>query len=72
MAIEKYKNEFKELLEIALIGKKREFINLLLTSLIENNIYTSFMREFLDTKRLLDLYNNEVKFDPSKVLTKII
>jgi hypothetical protein len=72
MAFEKYKNEFKELLEIALIGKKSEFINLLLTSLIENNIYTSFMREFLDTKRLLNLYNNEVKFDPSKVLTKII
>jgi hypothetical protein len=56
---EKYKNEFKDILEIALIGKKNEFVDLFLTTLIENDIYKSFLKEFLNIDRLMKLYNNE-------------
>ncbi len=59
MSDDKYKEEFKYLLEIALIGKNSEFVNLLLSSLIENNIYTSFLKEFLDIERLMKLYKNK-------------
>ena len=69
----KYKKESKKLLEIALIGKENDPAKVLLTSIIENDIDRSFLKEFLDIKRLIKLYNNEaVKLDPLKFFLKII
>jgi hypothetical protein len=69
----KYKEEFKYLLEKALIGKENKSAQFLLTSIIKNDIDRSFLKEFLDTKRLKKLYNNEaVKLDPLKLFFKII
>jgi hypothetical protein len=73
MSYDEYKEEFKDLFEIALIRNKSEFLDLFLTSLIENNINRSFFKEFLDIDRLMKLYNNEaVKFDILKSLTQVI
>jgi hypothetical protein len=73
MSKEEYIEKLKEFLENELIGKKSEFVNMLLTWMIENEIDGSFLKEFLDIKRLIKLYNNEaVILDFLKFLFKRI